>query len=98
MMKEGKQYPQIDEEDGSCMNAAESNYGAAALARIDTDALDKEVVYGVAPGTFGFYTNDPTELRQHVEEMEAEISAPDTKWISSEEMWKELKQEFSWLV
>ena len=80
------------------MMASEPDYGASAMVNIDTDALEEEVVYGVAPGTFGFYTNDPIELRQHVKEMEAEISAPNTKWISSEEMWKELKQEFPWLA
>ena len=98
LMNNKKKYPQIDEEDDSCMMASESNYGASAMASIDTDVLDEEVVYGVAPGTFGFYTDNPAELRQHIEEMEAEITSPDTKWISSEEMWKGLKQEFPWLV
>ncbi len=90
-MNDEKRYPEIDEEDGSCMMASESEYGATAVVGADTDVLDDDVVYGVAPGTFGFYTDDPKEFRRHVEEMEAEINDPGTKWMSSEDVWKGAK-------
>ena len=97
-MNDEKRYPPIDEEDGSCMSASESAYNAMPLNGTDTDLLDDEVVYGVAPGTFGFYTDDPVEFKHHIEEMEAEVNDPATKWVSSEDMWKSIKQEFPWLL
>ena len=96
-MNDEKRYPKIDEEDGSCLSAAEPAYEATAIATVDQGVLDEDVVYGVAPGTFGFYTDDPAAFQQHIEEMEAEINDPSTEWISSEDMWKGIKQEFPWL-
>ena len=97
VMNDEKKYPEIDEEDGSCMMASESEYGATAVVGADTDVLDDDVVYGVVPGTFGFYTDDPEEFHRHVEEMEAEINDPGTKWMSSEDVWNGVKKEFPWL-
>lgn len=96
-MNDEKRYPEIDEEDGSCLSATEPGFGATALANTNTDIFDDDVVYGVAPGTFGFHTDDPAVFQQHVEEMDAEINNPSTKWVSSEEMWKGIKQAFPWL-
>ena len=97
-MNDEKRYPEIDEEDGSCFTAAEPAYEAIDMPCVGPNILDEEVVYDVPPGTFGFYTDDPAEFLQHVKEMEAEINDSNTKWISSEDMWKGIKQEFPWLL
>jgi hypothetical protein len=96
-MNDEKRYPVFEEEDGSCMRAGEADYETVAIQRDTSLYPDEEVVYDVAPGTFGFYTDSVEELQRHVAAMEAEINDPNSKWIPSEQMWSEVKQEFPWL-
>ena len=96
-MDDEKRYPDFEEEDGSCMKAGETDYETVALQRETSLYPDEEVIYDVAPGTFGFYTDSAEEFQRHVAAMEAEINAPNTKWIPSEQVWSEIKQEFPWL-
>ena len=96
-MDDEKRYPIIDEEDGSCMKAGEDEYEAAVVQKETPLCFDDEqVVYDVASGTFGFYTDSKEEFQHHIAEMEAEINNPNTAWIPSEQMWSEIKQEFPW--
>ena len=64
------------------------------------NTFGKKVVGNVGrfkKSTFGFYTNNAEEFQHHITEMEAEINDPNAEWIPSEQMWSEIKQEFSWL-
>ena len=97
IMDEEKRYPIIEEEDGSCMKAGETEYEAVVQSETSLCSDDERVFYDVAPGTFGFYTNNAEEFQHHITEMEAEINDPNAEWIPSEQMWSEIKQEFSWL-
>lgn len=90
-MDDEKRYPVFEEEDGSSMKAAEEDYGTVVIQRETSLYPDEEVVYDVAPGTFGFYTDSAEDFQLHVAEMESEIDDPHTKWIPSEEMWSEIK-------
>lgn len=79
------------------MKAGETDYETVALQKETSLFLDEEVAYDVAPGTFGFYTDSAEEFQRHVAAMEDEINDPNTKWIPSEQLWSEIKQEFPWL-
>jgi len=96
---EEKRYPILEEEDGSSLKASEP--AEIGIAAIPKDTIlpfdDKALEYDVPKGTFGFYTDCLDEFQQHVEQMDAEIDNPNTEWIPSAQMWKELKEEFIWL-
>ena len=90
IMNEDKKYPQIDEENGSCVTANESALACATESVVEEDDID----YNFGDHDFG--------LPHTLEEVKAELREADdvwdnpNEWNTSEEMWAEIKQTFPW--
>lgn len=88
-MNEDKKYPQIDEENGSCMPANDSTlaYTAESVVEevIDCDFGDHD--FGL-PHTL-------EEVKAELREADAAWDDPN-EWSTSEDMWAEIKQTFPW--
>ena len=101
---EGKRYPVIEEEDGSCMKAEEPIVGYAATGSgyantIETLEDDEaEVSDDWDPG-IGPYSME--ELNARIDEAEVFIEKAErgdwSDWISSEEMTAQLFEKYPWL-
>lgn len=89
-MNEDKKYPQINEEDGSCLTANEPVLACATESKVEEDDID----YNLG--------NHDFELPHTVEEVKAELREAEAawnepnEWSTSEEMWAEIKQTFPW--
>lgn len=89
-MSEEKRYPIIEEEDGSCLTAHEP----AVLQASKQDPVEEGIDYNYGFHDFG-YPRTIEELKIEIDEAEAHRDDPDY-WISSEQMWADIKQEFPW--
>lgn len=104
---EEKRYPEIEEEDGGGLVAAEPAvvYGTREYSHSGITYMGEEAekIDSIPLGAFGFYTDDPEVFEQRVAEIEADMDEVDAgiedpeKWISSEQMWAELYQKYPWL-
>ena len=103
-MKDEKRYPVLEEEDSVGMvSEPVSGYAATGSGYVATMDDTTESEEYSSPANFGFYTEDPevfekrvAEIETDIDEVEADIEDPD-KWITSEQMWAELRQKHPWL-
>ncbi len=89
-MNEDKRYPQIDEEDGSCMTASEPSLAYASGSMAEEDDID----YNLGNHDFGL-PRTLDDVKAELREVDAAWD-DDSQWCTSEEMWAEIKQTFPW--
>ena len=89
-MNEDKNYPQIDEEDGSSLTANEPVLARTTELMVEEDDID----YSLGNHDFGL-PHTVEEVKAELREAEAAWNDPN-EWNTSEEMWAEIKQTFPW--
>ena len=89
-MNEDKRYPQIDEEDGSCLTANEPALAYSTESMVEEENID----YDFGNHDFGL-PHTLEEVKAELKEAEAEWDDP-TQWCTSNDMWAQIKQTFPW--
>lgn len=89
-MDDEKKYPQIEEEDGSCLSVNEPALAYPTESMVETGDIDNNLGYH----DFGL-PHTVEEVKAELRDAEAAWDVP-LQWSTSEEMWADIKKTFPW--